>query len=996
MNEVYSKNKTEMEDHATDEDLLLLDARLLRALAAGPTTKEQDTLKDFNPHGSEYNALPTRTLDEPPSVNSRLLPPITHPITLRHPSIYAKHSAPEEEEDKEEPNTKDAKKVDEREIIEQIAVTPAPAPAPITTVIDIEESKSNRCVVCTLPTAACRCSETASKQTSTIQSNTDAKSSRLTQLKKPLMGLLPGLNRMLLFLNPFDPDDECRRSRTLSPYLTFFLWCRTLVRSVLVTSLSFDLERLHGEMLPWWIWYPAYPLSKLTGIALRPVVSLCFDVAALWLLLHFNRNTRKFLWLRPVMGLFASAWLALDSVSSAVLILRSNPLLLEDFTTITIGLIIVTQLLNIVAWFVAAHIVLAHDRSTDGDTDGTDQSGETSGSGAAGTGVSSYRQQQLIFVRAALWPQLDHNLLPLTPIPFRIHLIGVASLAATIGASLIFLTLASPTVTSMHQLRAEEFVSTKNESNGDTATESVVAFFEWDDPRLMLGVSVAVGVLSTLLALKQEARLFIATVRGLRSGKMSFTNVNRKLDMYDNCTGMAATGLLGFSLGWHFGVQIMISSGVALLYEMLSLSVLGYQNITVVSTANLGILQLLVLSIISLLLLFAVERYIIGAHRCLRPRHLLGCLELSFLVFYSVAAMIMGIAYMLWLACTRNILVTPLVMEPPLFIKSVLHKSAENYEKSNNAILRLSAALMCRASNSKNGLKWDKDFVVAEATLSSQECATNAALRLFWFLMENPSMISETNSCCPNEKQLIRTTRILKSFPDLLTSSQVDMLKVGFDLLDSDQDGFVTLRDLRCAAATVPELIVLTEEDMYKIIQTIGVGSSYGFDKEQQKLQNENRFSLVEWISFLRHRLFLCDMTHHGPGAKDVRLYSIELRRLRGQLEGALKVQQKTRMMDKAIQLSGTISETEMLFWGAKIPVIDMFESLAERLGCSETTEAHDDDDLSLPNVLVKSTKLRPVLRAVLGKHLDHTVGDLVLDALKGSAQKATVRSLRK
>merc|ERR1711865_586938 len=112
--------------------------------------------------------------------------------------------------------------------------------------------------------------------------------------------------------------------------------------------------------------------------------------------------------------------------------------------------------------------------------------------------------------------------------------------------------------------------------------------------------------------------------------------------------------------------------------------------------------------------------------------------------------------------------------------------------------------------------------------------------------------------------------RILKSFENLLSQNQIQMLQVAFDLLDSDLDGYVTLRDLKCAQAPIPELLNLEMKDLFKIIDTISIETWNEKEKEREK-ENEKEsqvrgFNFIEWVSFLRHRLFLCDMSHHGLG----------------------------------------------------------------------------------------------------------------------------------
>ena len=617
--------------------------------------------------------------------------------------------------------------------------------------------------------------------------------------------------------------------------------------------------------------------------------------------------------------------------------------------------------------------------------------------------------------------------------------------------------------------------SSSSSSPSTTQTTDSTNHFQWDDPLVMLGISILISMISTITSWKYESSHYLDILRGLRSGTVDFTNKNRNdIRIMDAVQGMGATGLLGFSIGWHFGVQLCISTIVALLCLMLSLTIRTYTQLisTPAVTLPSGSVELLGVALFSFVLLVTIERHCLGAHRCLRPRHLLSCMELSGVMLYSVTALLLSMPYTLGTSIVR--LVTH--RTPPPFIQAILQKAAENYERNNNPIVRLTCALTSRASVGR-GLEWDKEYVHAEASLSTQEKMVNTSLRLFWFLVENPHMIQEaagTHTFGSGLKETIRNQRILKSFPNMLLSEQFQMLQVAFNMLDNDSDGVVTLRDLRCTAATIPELLGMREPELYKIIQIIGVESMSRHDRPffdddndgegegegggggggggRRGRAQDDGFSFSEWISFIRHRLFLCDMAHHGPGARDARLYGIELRKLRGQLEGALKIQRihsskslasssaasvanteyqsqadlakskkslerSETMMTKAVALSGTISETEMVFWGAKIPEL-MFEKLAERLGCCrpplqkqqienqrltqfeyhspQQHEKKKDQRISEEEeVCVNSKKLRPLIRACLGTTLDTRLGDLILDALQGGGEVATIKSLR-
>ena len=1076
----------------------MIDQRLINALQPQPQTKKQ--------------ILPPIRSQ---STHAVVHPPLSPHYSLKHPSIYAvttpdqnKKKTPLSYETKEDPTEDEP--ITEGTPEESTTEDPEPTDEP--TIQPIEPTM-NRCEFCTLPLSICKCAADDTIHTTVDIETSDSNSTNTLIQTPPLRGMVSHIDVFCRAIVPFDPDDESKRTRTLSPYLTFFLWTRALIRSATVVSLSIDFETVltttnTTNTIQWWTFYPAYPLSQFNATAVRPIASICYEIFYLLiLLLQFNRNVRKYLFLRPLLGAISTIVLVLDTVSIITLVTQTDSTsvsnmvsdvsvnngyaFIDSFNNSTIGFIIVLQSLNVVTWFVAAHIVLAHDRTNDGDTDGTDRVEEISGGGASGIGISSYRQEQLIFVRAAIWP--DAPPMPLTPIPFRVYLMIVGGVFASIIASLLFWTKGSPVIYSMHALRVNEMRMTNsntillpssidsnislyfktwlgNQENNQKNVSSILTAFEkemltqlltsstksvvspppppspplttflWDDPRLMFGVSIFIGVLSTIIQLKNELHIFIRHLRGLRHGKIPFTNTDRNINYLDTVPAMAATGLLGWSIGWHFSVQLMVSSGVAVLYEMLALSVKAYSNIeTSLISLPAGTFELFVVSIVSFVALYLFERYVFGAHRCLRPRHLLSCIELSFMMLYSICAMLFAICYMLYLIATRNICITPLLVDTSPLIQSILVKAAENYERNNNSIVRFTSILM-RRTGIGQGIEWDKDFVPAELTLSAQETATNASLRLFWFLIENPSLIMQQDTSDMTKlhiKHLQHGQRILKSFENLLSQNQIQMLQVAFDLLDSDLDGYVTLRDLKCAQATIPELLNLEMKDLFKIIDTISIETWNEKEKEREKENEKEKqsqvrgFNFIEWVSFLRHRLFLCDMSHHGLGAKDVRLYGIELRKLRGQLEGALKIQSMKRsesirmegmgispikrtaemeaskikklkerekiMLDKAIAISGTISETEMAFWGAKIPE-DLFELLAERIGCSKSNGDTNDggnEDSILPTVLIQRNKLRPFIRACLGTKQDHAIGDLLLDSLQGGGHTATQKSLR-
>ena len=348
----------------------------------------------------------------------------------------------EEEEEEEEEQEQEQEQEQEESISNQ-------------TVVEITPATSDRCPTCTLPLSLCKCSDEATtsvKATSKLH-HSDAGST--DTLSPPLLGMVPGVDRFLRNIVPFDPDDEALRSITLSPSVTLYLWCRSLLRTATVVSLSIDLDKLNyqqrlhsltNETLGWWVWCPAPTLSSSSvPVALRPLAAVSFEVFLLLvLLLQFNRNTRDYLWLRPLIGLCASICFFFDTVSILVLVSQTNQLhphfttmeglIFEWSTSIaTVTLLIATQITNIMAWFVAAHAVLGHDRSDDGDTDGTETVGEMSGAGAAGTGVSTYRQNQLVFVRAAIWHGAPP--MPKTPMPFRVHLMSLSIVFASCASA---------------------------------------------------------------------------------------------------------------------------------------------------------------------------------------------------------------------------------------------------------------------------------------------------------------------------------------------------------------------------------------------------------------------------------------------------------------------------------------------------------------------------------------------------------------------------------
>ena len=418
----------------------------------------------------------------------------------------------------------------------------------------------------------------------------------------------------------------------------------------------------------------------------------------------------------------------------------------------------------------------------------------------------------------------------------------------------------------------------------------------------------------------------------------------------------------------------------------------------------------------------------------------------------------------------NNLLLAPLLVRVPPFVVQLLTKSAERYEQNNNPTLRVSAALMVKVGRlNGNGkhkknetFNWDREYLQAEAGLSRIEQDVNAALRLFFFLIENPSQLPvfDSTKVAPNRvKKQARNKQLLQSHDDVLTSEQFAMLNVAWKLLDSDRDGFVSYRDLRCATTTVPEFYACQKEELDRIVAHISIA------KLSDRHSPLHRFSFPEWIAFIRHRLFLCDLTHHqlGPGEEedeevgdgevgqestaqkrktkrkntnDVQAYGIELRKLRGQLESALKIRNmkskefdrsnsmvdsvsqlsdpsspssppslasassqskldqlkrhELRMTNKAIAISVSITNTEMAMWNAKVPA--GFEcNIAQRLG---EMESGSEESSGTDEVL--SGNIRSLIAVCLGQTVDQRVGNLMLEAMQGgSHRKVTVKSLK-
>jgi hypothetical protein len=887
-----------------------------------------------------------------------------------------------------------------------------------------------RCSVCTLPKSKCQCAP-QNNDVAQDDPGSNMKPSFFARMFLPSSRLRPrhrkprkriqaiGMGRQTdaccKVVHAFDPDDEARRSLTLSPQLTGLLWLRCLCRSAAATAISLQLDEMSttGPFMQWWWFCPSASMSNIAP-ALRPVVAFSFELAMLlFVLLQFNRQMRGCLKLRPLSGLVASSVLLLDVIGALIFgfttVEDETQWILYDWigrsmvSAVAIVCLCMTLLIDVAAWSTSAYWVLAHDRSEDGDMDGTDTPGETSGGGAAGTGVSSYRQAQLVHLRACIWPFATPP--PKTPVPLRASLHFIGAMFASAVAGIVFASFAMPAIQQVRNVRAglswsrtpgvatatiptlnatenistywtssnDSAAATNNTTGSSPSSRSSLHASHYDilwDPQVVVTVSIILSAVVNVARMHKQLRIFLANLHALRRGDISLRS-----DDHVSATGikqelgaMAATGLLGFHAGWHLGMQMFMSVSVAVLLEIMSMSIQVYREVVFVD----GVLQeegeevgssisgtsenedgssvasmffvptgtdgLAILSVSSIVVLFVVERYIIGSHRCLRPRHLLGCCEISLVVLHSASGLLMGILWIVWLIFFNNIFVAPFLVDCPEIIAAALLEAARNYEKHNNPVLRVSSALFRRIVGGT--IAWDEDYRADEESLSAQEVAMNAAVRLFWFSIECPSFITEKdggNASSDQPWQIMQARRVLKSFPDRLSSEQLRMLRVSFSELDADGDGTVDLRDLSCATAVVPELRGLEDDALLQIIQTVGLKHRHWNEvKKTGSLSSgpAKRFNFEEYLCFLRHRLFLCDMHHHGEGAKDVLSFGIELRRLRGQLEGAIQLQlqhrsfsptrsaraqspeqrQKhdARLANRAIALSKEISEMEM------------------------------------------------------------------------------------
>ena len=151
--------------------------------------------------------------------------------------------------------------------------------------------------------------------------------------------------------------------------------------------------------LPIWSFYPAQDLSTVTPLSLRPPIALLYEIAVVYfVLLEFNRkstdrNTLCYLWCRPFLGLATTAVLVFDVFScfslleyletfitqhaavvtdtslvhtvlheaNAFAAYSESPTLQSMFITTGVFLFLLLAN-NLIVWFIAAHVVLAHDR----------------------------------------------------------------------------------------------------------------------------------------------------------------------------------------------------------------------------------------------------------------------------------------------------------------------------------------------------------------------------------------------------------------------------------------------------------------------------------------------------------------------------------------------------------------------------------------------------------------------------------------------------------
>ena len=523
------------------------------------------------------------------------------------------------------------------------------------------------------------------------------------------------------------------------------------------TFLNQTVLQTNTSLLQEWLFYPSRQLTTI-DLSIRPSIALSYEMMILYfIMLQFNRNTRDYLWFRPLLGMIATTILSLDMVSfiagveyfemyNTIMNTAGSGEAYNSLLLTTIFFIMLLLFNNLLTFICAAHVTLGHDRTFDGDTDGTDRFGETSGKGASGTGISSYRQEQLVYVRSALWSGAP--LPPQTPIPLRVYLMMITGLFSCITSTFVFINQSLPII--------YYFPSNDDVVNHRTAIPFLGSIpateLYWDDPLLILIASSMFGIIFTLTLLNKEIKRFLQIVQDLRIGKIQFYS-NKKNDttadkdnntnvdiMNDVLPGIFSSGLLGWNIGFHFGSQLILSFTICILYKMISLLVKEYQHLNIL--LHLPFMRILInifiISSICFMILYAIERYLIGTHRCLRPRHLNSCIEMLGYVLHSMVSVTFGMLYIIYLVFTINMIIGPLIHDLSKFIEIILHKSAERYEKNNNPTLRLSAALMRKINTNKKGsssssFTWDKEYIQAEQSLSNQEKMINRELRIFFF-----------------------------------------------------------------------------------------------------------------------------------------------------------------------------------------------------------------------------------------------------------------------
>ena len=155
----------------------------------------------------------------------------------------------------------------------------------------------------------------------------------------------------------------------------------------------------------------------------------------------------------------------------------------------------ITLLVDVAAWATSAYWVLAHDRSEDGDMDGTDTPGETSGGGASGTGVSAYRQAQLVHLRAGIWPFAPSP--PKTPLPLRVYLHFFGAMFASATAGIVFASFAMPAIQHVRSVRAGISWSRPSVTATIPAANDTENMSKWASSNYTIATNNATGSLPT-------------------------------------------------------------------------------------------------------------------------------------------------------------------------------------------------------------------------------------------------------------------------------------------------------------------------------------------------------------------------------------------------------------------------------------------------------------------------------------------------------------------